>query len=79
MTFELNVEYKGNLLSFPAEYIPLGYSFKIKVHINGIDIFFERDDLKKYRAISTIEDMEKSKAIDQQLLGTITESLERSL
>lgn len=78
-TFEIEVAYKGELLNLPAEYLPMGYSFKIRINIDGTDIFFERDDEKNYRAIASPEDFEKSKNIDTELLAAIAQALQESL
>lgn len=78
-TFELEVAYKGELLSLPAEYLPMGYSFKIRINIDGTDIFFELDDEKNYRAIASQGDLTKSQNIDINLLAAIAQALQESL
>ena len=67
-TFELPITYQGKYLLFQAELIPRGYSYQIKVMIDGVAIFFEPDEEKNYRALKTDVEMKKSDTIDKNLL-----------
>ena len=53
--FELPVDFKGKEMLFPAELLPMGYTHKIKVTIEGIEILFEPDEKRNYRAVMRIE------------------------
>lgn len=55
--FELPVEYEGKEFLYPAELMPMGFTHKIKVTVDGIEIVFEPDEEMNYRAM--ISDLEK--------------------
>lgn len=74
-TFELPVAYGGKELEFQAELLPYGYTHKIKVTIEGIDILFEPDEEKNYRAVTGFEDLNKAGNIPKDLLQAISETL----
>ena len=44
--FELPVDFKGKELQFPAELLPFGFSYRIKVSIAETDFYFEPDEEK---------------------------------
>ncbi len=73
--FELPVDFKGKGLQFPAELIPFGFSYRIKVTIAETDFYFEPDEEKNYRAIIADTDRDKSIRIDWELLQAIAEKL----
>jgi hypothetical protein len=73
--FELPVDFKGKELQFPAELLPFGFSYRIKVTIAETDFFFEPDEEKKYRAIIADTDRDKTIRIDWELLQAIAETL----
>ena len=49
-SFELPVIFQGKEILFPAELFATGFSYKIKVMVEGIGVFFEPDEEKNYRA-----------------------------
>ena len=69
--FEIPVEYNGKELLFPAELLPMGFTHKIKVTVDGTEILFEPDEERNYRAMIT--DLEKfnQSNIDKLLLQEI--------
>lgn len=74
--FELPVEYNGKEFLFPAELLPMGFTHKIKVTIDGTEILFEPDEERNYRAM--INDLEKfnHSNIDKLLLQEICKTLD---
>jgi hypothetical protein len=74
--FELPVEYNGNEFLFPAELLPMGFTHKIKVTVEGTEILFEPDEERNYRAMIT--DLEKfnQSNIDRLLLQEICKTLD---
>jgi hypothetical protein len=78
-SFELPVTYKGEEILFPAELWATGFSYKIKITIEGMDIFFEPDEEKNYRATITDADRDKASRIKKDLLQAISETLKELL
>jgi hypothetical protein len=74
-SFELPITYQGKDLFFPAELVPKGYSYQIKVVIDDVAVFFEPDEEKNYRALSGDIEMKKSDVLDKDLLQQISETL----
>lgn len=74
--FELPVEYNGKEFLFPAELLPMGFTHKIKVTVDGTEILFEPDEERNYRAMIT--DLEKfnQSNIDKLLLQEICKTLD---
>ena len=71
--FELPVDYQGKELQFPAELLPFGFSYRIKVTIQETEIFFEPDEERNYRAI--VGDTNNAGKIEMELLQVIAETL----
>ena len=74
--FELAVQYNGRELSFPARLLTMGYSYKIEVQVNAIQVLFEPDEERNYRAIVAESQREK---IDVALLQIIATALQQAL
>lgn len=74
--FELPVQYKGKEMLFPAELLPMGFTHKIKVNIEGTDILFEPDEERNYRAVITQPDLDKMPSFNKELLQLICQTLD---
>lgn len=74
-SFLLSVQYKNEEKQFESELRAFGYSHKIAVNVEGIEIIFEPDEERNYRAVLTEPEINKKK-IDIELLRLITEELE---
>ena len=74
--FELPITYLGRQLMLKSQLIRSDYVYKFKVGVNGIDIIFEPDEERHYRAMvdSTIAD--KMRQSDIELLKVISEALQ---
>jgi hypothetical protein len=77
-SFDLPVLYRNTELVFPAELHAYGYSYKIKVFVNGDSFFFERDEERQWRAV-TMPDEKEPVNTDRFLLEEIANSLEQLL
>ena len=67
--FELPVEYKGKEMLFPTELLPMGFTHKIKVTVDGIEILFEPDEERNYRAMITDAEMHKHDHLNKPLFA----------
>lgn len=77
-SFELPVTYNNHELLFPAQYLKLGYSYKIRVEIYGQAVLFEPDEERNWRALIDMEDLNKNK-LDAGLLQAIIYALDKNL
>jgi hypothetical protein len=75
--FELPVEFEGKEFLLPAELLPMGFTHKIKVTVEGTEILFEPDEERNYRAMIT--DLEKFNHtnINKLLLQEICKTLDQ--
>ena len=74
-SFTFSVLYKNQERNFDAVLQQYGYSYRITIPVDGMDIFFEPDEERNYRAILPDVTGNKKK-IDLQLLQTIASRLE---
>ena len=74
--FDLPVEYNGKELLFPAELLPMGFTHKIKVIIEGTEILFEPDEERNYRAMVADSEMDKKTQLNKDLLQVICTTLD---
>lgn len=70
--FDLPVKYKGGELMLPSRLVQMGYTFKVYVQIEGVEVIFEPDEERNFRAI-----VESSvKAVDPELVKAAAQGLE---
>ena len=74
--FKIPVSYAGKELSFPAQLLAYGYSYKIEVDVNGTKVFFELDEERNWRALIACEEIEANKHLSRDLLKTIADAIE---
>ncbi len=77
--FSITVSYKGHERNFGAQLFTFGYTYKICVTIDEIDIDFERDDRGTFRAIAIDVDDKRIQKLDGTLLQAIAEKIEEIL
>ena len=74
-SFELPVQYKGKELLFPANLVSFGYSYQIKVDIEGEIILFERDEERNLRAVLPFNSDLNRKEISPDLIAAVADAL----
>ena len=74
--FDLPLIFLGEEMQVPAEFQPFGYTYRIKITIQGITLFFEPDEEKNYRAVLMPGEQENSKNLPKELLETISQKLQ---
>ena len=75
--FKLPVEYKGKEMLFPAELLPMGFTHKIKVTVDGTEILFEPDEERNYRAVIPDTELQKRDHLNKPLLAQICKTLDQ--
>lgn len=74
--FDIPVTYKNQSLLFPARLIRAGYIHKFEVIINEQPVFFEQDDMERYRAVVDVSAITNNFHADNALLQAIAEAIE---
>jgi hypothetical protein len=76
-TFTISINYQRTLRDFTAQLLLQGYSYKFKVLINELEVFFEPDDEGSFRVIKMPgQDQKALEKLDKQLLFEIQQQLE---
>jgi hypothetical protein len=74
--FPLYITYQGKQREFEAQLLHLGYLHKVQVEIDGVNVMFEPDEERNYRALVSEQEVEKSKTLSIGLLQAIAEKLQ---
>lgn len=72
--FTIEVTYQGNEYSFEARLITIGYTHKFVVVINGIEVNYEPDEERNYRAIVNVSD--NIKPLDHKLIKIVGDKIQ---
>jgi len=75
----ITVPYQGTEKQFEMQLEQTGYTYRIKVIVNEVIVFFEPDEEKQYRAIVPYENVDAGKKLDAGLLQAIAETLAKEL
>jgi len=74
--FSIDLFYQGKEYSFEVSLVSLGYTHRFFVLINGIEVFYEPDEERKYRAILKDADQVKANNFDIGLIRALGEKIE---
>lgn len=75
----ITVPYKGEEREFEAQWQPSGYTHRFIILIEGIEVFFEPDEERQYRAVILPEQADAGHKIDPDLLKAVAEILQEAL
>lgn len=73
--FDLPVNYKGIQQHFPARLEKRGYSFRFRVEVNDLVLYFEPDEERNYRAVFDTSVENPTDKIDTELVRAIADSI----
>ncbi len=74
--FNIDLELDGRQYSFSVKLAKSGYSFKFHVLIDGIDVVYEPDEERNYRAILNESDSASIKRNTVVLIKAVGEKIE---
>ncbi len=77
--FSILVICQGQEYSFEARLATVGYTHKFYVMINGMEVIYEPDEERNYRAILNHDQSDISEIITPYLLETIVHYIEASI
>ena len=73
--FTIEIEHNGKEQSFSGELRQLGYTHKLFIDVNGIEVVFEPDEERNYRVIIT--NQQDADKFDKFLLQKIVDELKK--
>lgn len=74
--FMLPATFRGEELELQITLKPYGYTYRFEVNVNGIQVQFEPDEERNYRALVSPEQLEANRSkLDVALLQTIAQRL----
>ncbi|HSZ85943.1 MAG TPA: hypothetical protein VK787_07920 [Puia sp.] len=75
--FTITINYNDSQQDFAAQLLQQGYSYKFKVLIDELEVFFEPDDEGSFRVIKMPgQDQKALEKLDKKLLFEIQQQLE---
>ncbi len=74
--FSITVGYHGKEYSFEARLVTVGYTHKFVVMINGMEVIYEPDEERNYRAIINVADQVKVKDKDVELIKAVGDKIQ---
>ena len=75
-SFSISVSVDGRDYSFDARLVTVGYTHRFIDLINGLEVFFEPDEERKYRAILNLTDHSTVKDRDMELIKAVASKIE---
>jgi hypothetical protein len=75
--YSIDVIVDGEKLNIEARLIAVGYTHRFAVIINEIEVIYEPDEERKYRAVVSIDIAAQLKKNDRELIETVALRLEQ--
>ncbi len=75
-SFSIDVYFKGNEYSFEARLATVGYTHKFYIVISGVEVTFEPDEERNYRALLNTSEQSSMKAVDIELIKAVGEKIQ---
>jgi len=76
--FMLSVNYKGEQKDYPARLLLQGYTYKICVIVDDMEVYFEPDEEGSFRVVKMPgQDDKKLENMDKGLLQGLSERIEK--
>lgn len=74
--FTISILYQGDESEYEARLVTLGYTHKFFVMINGMEVIYEPDEDRNYRAILNEADQAKGKDTDVELIKAVGDKIQ---
>lgn len=78
-TIIITVPYKGEEQDFEAQLQLRGYTHRFRILVGEVEVFFEPDEERQYRAVIPPEQAQAVQKIDPALLEAIAATLQEAL
>ena len=75
-SFDLPVLFDGKELLLNTYLVQLGYTHRFMVDINGLEVAFEPDEERSYRAIIDNETLNQNRNVSVDLLKAVAHTIE---
>lgn len=76
--FTIQINWKNEILEFDGELREMGFTYKIAIQVEDVEVLFEPDEERNFRAVIPAE-IPFRKTPDMNLLKDIAAELERNL
>lgn len=70
-SFSIDIDFNGKEYSFETRLEAVGYTHKFCIVINGVEVTFEPDEERNYRAIINVSDQSSIKDGDIELIKAV--------
>ena len=77
-SFVIEIDFEGRKYSFETRLATVGYTHKFCVVINDLEVIYEPDEERNYRALLNETDQGKVKDLDKELIKLVGEKIEAS-
>ncbi len=78
-SFSIDLDFRGKEYCFEARLATVGYTHKFYIVINGVEVTFEPDEERNYRAILNSSDQSSIKGVDIELIKAVGEKIQSIL
>jgi hypothetical protein len=75
-SFDIEVQLQEKTYSFQGRLEAAGYTHRFHVLINGLEVMYEPDEERNYRAIINPADQHKIREIDMELIKLVGEKIQ---
>ena len=75
-SFTISIFYQGGEHSYEARLVTVGYTHRFFVMINGMEVIYEPDEERNYRAILNEIDQVKVKDTDVELIKAVGDKIQ---
>ncbi len=72
----INIRFKNEEFNFDARLVTAGYTHKFVVMINGLEVIYEPDEERNYRAIINTANAESISDLDKVLIKLVGEKIQ---
>jgi hypothetical protein len=72
----INIHFKNEEYAFEARLITIGYTHKFIVMINGLEVIYEPDEERNYRARINTPDVDAVTDLDRVLIKLVGEKIQ---
>jgi hypothetical protein len=77
-TFGVEVEHGGRKYTFEGRLATVGFTHRFYVLINGLEVTWEPDEERNYRAMLSAADQHKATALDRELIKAVGDKIQEA-
>ena len=74
--FTISIFYDGTEFSYDVRLVTIGYTHKFFIMINGMEVVYEPDEERNYRAILNEVEQAKVRSVDLELIKAVGDKIQ---